>query len=293
MAEWLKAHDSKSCGRVDRLGGSNPLASAIGSSKIQVFGFVPSVRILSLPPLARMSQFLFLGFRVEFGEFLRLFVQLGEFFFARDVLFARINKVAENTDQDEGADKNRVENRPKDNADNEGASNGESIGIGDESGGGVAGTGDGVGELLAEGGESVTEVDEDEVGDTEEDTADGATDSTTIIATDSLASSSNGVANLAKDAFDGAGNSKVGGDSGKALFDNFFALSDDVGGELIFGDTFGHHGDLTGLVGIGNKFEYDINYDDAEYGADSETNQAFIKAVFSDEKATDNAAGKN
>ena len=28
VAEWLKAHDSKSCGRVDRLGGSNPLASA-------------------------------------------------------------------------------------------------------------------------------------------------------------------------------------------------------------------------------------------------------------------------
>ena len=28
MAEWLKAHDSKSCGRDDRLGGSNPLASA-------------------------------------------------------------------------------------------------------------------------------------------------------------------------------------------------------------------------------------------------------------------------
>ncbi len=28
MAEWLKAHDSKSCGRFSRLGGSNPLASA-------------------------------------------------------------------------------------------------------------------------------------------------------------------------------------------------------------------------------------------------------------------------
>lgn len=28
VAEWLKAHDSKSCGRVNRLGGSNPLASA-------------------------------------------------------------------------------------------------------------------------------------------------------------------------------------------------------------------------------------------------------------------------
>ena len=28
VAEWLKAHDSKSCGRVNRLEGSNPFASA-------------------------------------------------------------------------------------------------------------------------------------------------------------------------------------------------------------------------------------------------------------------------
>ena len=28
VAEWLKAHDSKSCGLVDSLGGSNPLSSA-------------------------------------------------------------------------------------------------------------------------------------------------------------------------------------------------------------------------------------------------------------------------
>ena len=28
VAEWLKAHDSKSCGRVDRLGSSNLPASA-------------------------------------------------------------------------------------------------------------------------------------------------------------------------------------------------------------------------------------------------------------------------
>ena len=28
VAEWLKAHDSKSCGRVNRLVGSNPIASA-------------------------------------------------------------------------------------------------------------------------------------------------------------------------------------------------------------------------------------------------------------------------
>ena len=28
VAEWLKAHDSKSCRRFKRLGGSNPLASA-------------------------------------------------------------------------------------------------------------------------------------------------------------------------------------------------------------------------------------------------------------------------
>ena len=28
MADWLKAHDSKSCGRFRRLEGSNPFASA-------------------------------------------------------------------------------------------------------------------------------------------------------------------------------------------------------------------------------------------------------------------------
>ena len=32
MAEWLKAHDSKSCG-LKGLGGSNPLASAIKIKK--------------------------------------------------------------------------------------------------------------------------------------------------------------------------------------------------------------------------------------------------------------------
>lgn len=42
MAEWLKAHDSKSCGRVNRLGGSNPLASARNKKKGPwAFVFVP------------------------------------------------------------------------------------------------------------------------------------------------------------------------------------------------------------------------------------------------------------
>ena len=45
VAEWLKAHDSKSCGRVDRLGGSNPLASAILKQirdvRIRTFGANP------------------------------------------------------------------------------------------------------------------------------------------------------------------------------------------------------------------------------------------------------------
>ena len=37
MAEWLKAHDSKSCGRGDRLGGSNPLASATKNDPAGLF----------------------------------------------------------------------------------------------------------------------------------------------------------------------------------------------------------------------------------------------------------------
>ena len=39
MAEWLKAHDSKSCGRDDRLGGSNPLASAKFYANLCFFSF--------------------------------------------------------------------------------------------------------------------------------------------------------------------------------------------------------------------------------------------------------------
>ncbi len=39
MAEWLKAHDSKSCGQ-QCLGGSNPLASATIKNNRQVVFFV-------------------------------------------------------------------------------------------------------------------------------------------------------------------------------------------------------------------------------------------------------------
>ena len=52
VAEWLKAHDSKSCGRVDRLGGSNPLASATtpGESffRIRTFGANPLAFTMAL-----------------------------------------------------------------------------------------------------------------------------------------------------------------------------------------------------------------------------------------------------
>ena len=37
VAEWLKAHDSKSCGRVNRLEGSNPFASAITNAILAFF----------------------------------------------------------------------------------------------------------------------------------------------------------------------------------------------------------------------------------------------------------------
>ena len=35
VAEWLKAHDSKSCDGVDPFGGSNPLSSAIFSERFE------------------------------------------------------------------------------------------------------------------------------------------------------------------------------------------------------------------------------------------------------------------
>ena len=37
VAEWLKAHDSKSCGRVNRLEGSNPFASATTNAILAFF----------------------------------------------------------------------------------------------------------------------------------------------------------------------------------------------------------------------------------------------------------------
>ena len=49
MAEWLKAHDSKSC-KGNTFGGSNPLASAKLGKNMRLFGFGSAMRILSLPP---------------------------------------------------------------------------------------------------------------------------------------------------------------------------------------------------------------------------------------------------
>ena len=42
VAEWLKAHDSKSCGQ-KCLGGSNPLASARNKDAKNVCVFVPGI----------------------------------------------------------------------------------------------------------------------------------------------------------------------------------------------------------------------------------------------------------
>ena len=69
MAEWLKAHDSKSCDGVNPFGGSNPLSSAIltascrffvlarrldalRTKKTAIYSLKPLrwMRILSLPP---------------------------------------------------------------------------------------------------------------------------------------------------------------------------------------------------------------------------------------------------
>ena len=56
VAEWLKAHDSKSCGRDDRLGGSNPLASATKMT-LRVFFVASATR-----PKGRTASAIFFGF---------------------------------------------------------------------------------------------------------------------------------------------------------------------------------------------------------------------------------------
>ena len=42
VAEWLKAHDSKSCDGVNPFGGSNPLSSAILTASCRFFVFAIS-----------------------------------------------------------------------------------------------------------------------------------------------------------------------------------------------------------------------------------------------------------
>ena len=51
VAEWLKAHDSKSCDGVDPFGGSNPLSSAIFfTKKQQKAGCRISLKLDANPP---------------------------------------------------------------------------------------------------------------------------------------------------------------------------------------------------------------------------------------------------
>ena len=78
-----------------------------------------------------------------------------------------------------------------------------------------------------------------------------ATDSTTSIATNSLADSSDALADLREDTLDNASNSIVGGDGSKAFLDDFATSGDWVVWEFASGDTLGHHGDLTGSIGVG------------------------------------------
>ena len=62
MAEWLKAHDSKSCGQ-KCLGGSNPLASArIKSFILAVFLVRSPIRCASLEETTNLSDFIYGGF---------------------------------------------------------------------------------------------------------------------------------------------------------------------------------------------------------------------------------------
>ena len=59
MAEWLKAHDSKSCGQ-QCLGGSNPLASATNEkegacSLFFIWKEALGIKFLSLPPITHQG----------------------------------------------------------------------------------------------------------------------------------------------------------------------------------------------------------------------------------------------
>lgn len=57
MAEWLKAHDSKSCGQ-KCLGGSNPLASAITKNRNKISVFSNDLRSESTTFVSNVISFL-------------------------------------------------------------------------------------------------------------------------------------------------------------------------------------------------------------------------------------------
>ena len=97
-----------------------------------------------------------------------------------------------------------------------------------------------------------------------DDARDGATDGATGVATNGLADGSDAGADLLKNTLDGAGNCVVGSHSGEALFDDLSAGLDGVLGEFTLGDAFGHHGDLAGFVGIGDKVQNEPSCDAAE-----------------------------
>ena len=80
-----------------------------------------------------------------------------------------------------------------------------------------------------------------------DDTRDGAADCAATISADGLSDGGDGLADLFEDAFDYASSGKIGSDGSKAAFYDLFSGTDDVIGELVFGNSLGHHGDLAGL----------------------------------------------
>ena len=265
---------------------------------------------------------------VEFFELGGLFVEFVEIGFGGGVFEAGVDVVSEDTNENEWADEGGVEEVPEDDATDDGADDGESVDVGEEGGGFGA---DDFDDFVAEAGEEVGEVHEDEIEDAGENATDnqqgeeshakdaaevlgesfavlkeedgtlesgfggffvfavedpaettvtevgddclnnardGGANGATGIATNSTTNGGDGLADLLEDTLDDAGDSKIGGDGSEALFDNLLPFGDDVVGELVIDDGFGHHGDLAGFIAIRNIARDEIHDDTAEDEAD-------------------------
>lgn len=115
----------------------------------------------------------------------------------------------------------------------------------------------------------------------------GTTNCTTVISTNSFAGGGNSLADLTKNSFDGVSGGKVDGDGSEALFDDFLTLGDWVVWEFAFRDTFGHHGDLAGLVAIGGVTRDDNNGNNTNDTTNGETDKSLVEGILGDKVAED------